>query len=75
MPAIKAFKRHPSIHSIMYLTDPTNAVILREIEDKQGNKKWVPCRTEGYPSWKHRFKCAWLVFTGRADALTWPEDQ
>lgn len=35
--------------------------------------EWVPARPEGYPSIFHRFRAAWLVFTGRADALVWDE--
>jgi hypothetical protein len=31
--------------------------------------RWVVCRALGYPSFRHRCYCAWLVFTGRADAL------
>ena len=36
--------------------------------------KWAPARPEGFFSLRNRLKCAWLVFTGRADALVWPED-
>lgn len=39
------------------------------------NEKWVSARPLGFSSFLHRFKCAWLVFTGQADALIWPEDQ
>lgn len=39
------------------------------------NEKWVPCRSEGLSSFKNKLKCAWLVFTGKADALVWPEGQ
>ena len=38
------------------------------------NGQWVPARPLGYYSFKNRLKCAWMVFTGRADALVWPED-
>lgn len=34
--------------------------------------RWVPARAFGYMSIGQRFKAAWLVFTGKADALTWP---
>jgi hypothetical protein len=34
--------------------------------------RYVPARPLGWQSWIMRFKAAWLVFTGRADALTWP---
>ena len=36
---------------------------------------WVPKRWEGYASLRNRFKCAWMVFTGKADALVWPGNQ
>lgn len=38
-------------------------------------KNWVPARPLGYASWRTRLKAAWLVFTGRADAVTWPQGQ
>lgn len=34
--------------------------------------RYVPARPIGWQSWTMRFKAAWLVFTGKADALTWP---
>jgi hypothetical protein len=34
--------------------------------------RWVPARALGYASIGQRIKAAWLVFTGKADALTWP---
>jgi hypothetical protein len=37
--------------------------------------KWYPARPLGYYSLRSRLKCAWLVFTGQADAVTWPEDE
>lgn len=42
------------------------------IPDGKGGTRWVPARSHGYASFFHRVRCAWLVFTGRADALTWP---
>ena len=42
---------------------------------KKINGLFVPARPMGYASFKQRFKCAWLVFTGKADALVWPGDQ
>lgn len=39
------------------------------------NDKWVPARPLGFSSWKYRLKATWLVFTGQADALIWPEGQ
>lgn len=51
---------------------------VRKIEETTAirvNRKYVPARPLGFPSIISRFKCAWMVFTGRADALIWPEDQ
>ena len=36
---------------------------------------WYPARPLGYDSIPHRLRCAWLVLTGRADAVVWPADQ
>ena len=36
---------------------------------------WMPKRPEfAYPKW-HRLRCAYLVFTGKADAVIWPGGQ
>ena len=37
--------------------------------------EWVPARPIGYFSLKNRIKCAFMVFTGKADALVWPKGQ
>lgn len=34
---------------------------------------WVPARPLGFDSIGSRVKAAWLVFTGKADAVVWPE--
>jgi len=39
------------------------------------NGKWVPARPLPLYSILHRLKATWLVFTGKCDALVWPEDQ
>lgn len=39
------------------------------------NNKWVPARPLGLYSLRNRLKLAWMVFTGKADALTWPGGQ
>lgn len=33
---------------------------------------FAPARPMGFASIQSRVKAAWLVFTGRADALIWP---
>jgi hypothetical protein len=35
--------------------------------------EWVPARPYGLYSLSNRFRLAWMVFTGKADALRWPE--
>ncbi len=37
--------------------------------------KWVPARALGNASIPYRLRAAWLVFTGKADALRWPGGQ
>jgi hypothetical protein len=39
-----------------------------------GNK-WHHARPLGYQSLWSRIYCAWLVFTGKADAVIWPGNQ
>jgi len=36
-----------------------------------GKEKWVVARGMGLQHWTQRWKCAWAVFTGKADALFW----
>jgi hypothetical protein len=36
------------------------------------NGCWVPARPLGLFSFRSRLRLAWMVFTGRADALVWP---
>lgn len=48
-----------------------------ECETAYINGKWVPARPVNwkYRTLKQRIKEAWYVFTGKADAFIWPEDQ
>ncbi len=36
---------------------------------------WVPARPIGLFSLCHRLRCAWLVFTGKADIVIWADNQ
>ena len=56
----------PNIYTLAALTQTSqrNSVKLRGL--------WVPARPLGYTGIGRRFKAAWLVFTGRADAVVWP---
>lgn len=57
---------------------PSIRTVESVIKDAQENQcglpdgRWVPARSEGYASFLHRLKATWLVFTGRADAITYP---
>lgn len=49
--------------------------VIRTAADAQcglPDGRYVPARPMAYQSWGMRWKAAWLVFTGRADALLWP---
>lgn len=37
--------------------------------------RWVPARPLGFYGVTHRFRAAWMVFTGKADAVVWPGNQ
>lgn len=39
------------------------------------DNQWVPMRPLGYGGIVRRIKLAWMVFTGKADAVTWPGNQ
>jgi hypothetical protein len=60
--------KSPSVHKVidlmMFAKD--NVTCIRG--------HWVPARPLGLASIINRIKCAWLVFTGKADAVIWPED-
>jgi hypothetical protein len=37
--------------------------------------KWYPARPLGFYSMGTRIRAAWMVFTGKADAVIWPVGQ
>lgn len=39
------------------------------------NGKWVPARPIGYCPWPMKLRAVWLVLTGKADLVRWPEGQ
>lgn len=67
-----AYRKAPSIHSLEHLRSNE----LTQCSSKSpGFDYYVPARPEGYSSLRHRIKVAWEVFTGRADAVRWPQNQ
>ncbi len=50
-------------------------ISANELSTEVEKGKWVPARPIGAFGIIHRLKATWLVFTGRADAVTWPNGQ
>lgn len=44
-------------------------------KSSKDNVRWVPARPIGFFGLRHRFKCAWMAFTGKADLIKWPQGQ
>lgn len=61
-------KQAPNIWGIQDLTE---YVTERETLTEVAEGRWEPARPLGFYSLENRLKAAWLVFTGRADALLW----
>jgi hypothetical protein len=59
--------RHPSMIGAVTLKENKDAVLIKD--------RWVPARPLGRQTFTNRLRCTWLVFTGKADALVWPEKQ
>ena len=68
LPAI--FEKCPNVWRLKDLIITANE-LSTEIE----KGKWVQARPMGAFGFRHRCRAAWLVFTGRADAVTWPNNQ
>jgi len=65
----RLFENAPNHHTLEHIRDiAVEPDTMREISPS----RWVPARPMGFDSWGTRFKLAWMVFTGKADALTWP---
>jgi hypothetical protein len=45
---------------------------LNECQAEIGGKVYAPARALGWGGLFNRFRAAWLVFKGDADALIWP---
>lgn len=64
-----------SVHNLViyYCSKSTTQVGIASPTENDPNKVlWSPARPMGLPSLSERFKAAWLVFTGKADAVKWP---
>lgn len=64
-----AFRRDPNLWRLADLIDSAKTC-GRSFD----GRAYMPARPEGFSSWRSSLRLAWLVFTGRADAVVWPED-
>lgn len=71
----KRWKKYPSLYKVEYIMDLGNPDSENPKTATQVDGKWVPARSEGYASLRHRISVAWEVFTGKADAIRWPGGQ
>ncbi len=62
-------KKYPNIFFLKDLLEMVDTV------STEINGKWIPARPLGYPTLGSRLKAAWMVFTGKADAVVWPGEQ
>jgi hypothetical protein len=62
----------PSLWSLKALMEHVNN---GQSQSSADGKNWVPARPLGFYSMTERARLAWMVFTGKADALTWPQGQ
>lgn len=48
---------------------------LDTVTNKYANGAWYPARPIGFYSLTSRLRLAWMVFTGKSDAVVWPGEQ
>lgn len=61
--------RAPVLYSLRYLRSDHAVSVTRST-----TRGWCIARPDGLNSLYERLRCTWLVFTGKADAVRWPED-
>ena len=65
-------RRTPSIYKLENLY---NMVARNDVSCGLPDGRYVPARPLGFQSARYRLRAAWLVWTGRADAVVWPGGQ
>lgn len=66
----------PKVYDLLPLVKQVNeTTTMVSISTGPHSVAWVPCRGINFSSIPTRLKAAWLVFTGKADAVVWPGDQ
>lgn len=66
---MKKYNNSPNIWTTRSLVDHINNGVQCMFPDG----RIAPSRPLGLDNFPARFKAAWLVFTGKADAVTWDE--
>lgn len=61
--------------SILYMSRQFLETCQELMARAPGAPGYVPARPLGWSSIRVRLRAAWLVFTGKADALVWEQDQ
>lgn len=61
-----AVNQYPNILSVRTVIQSAS-IVSTQLSDG----RYVPARPIGWQSWHIRFRAAWLVFRGDADALVW----
>lgn len=61
----------------IYTPEQIRSDMTRSVSCGLPDGRYVACRPEGWGglSLRLRLRCAWLVFTGRADVLRWEKGQ
>lgn len=60
----------------LYTLEELNHTLQMGVSSSKDGKTYVPARPLGfYSSLSERFRLAKLVFTGKADALVWSQEQ
>lgn len=63
-------KKAPNLWNLEHLMADLSEASMAQI-----GESWVPSRPLGFYSLWSRLNLAWMVFTGKADALLWPGGQ
>jgi hypothetical protein len=64
-------KKQPTLYTLEGLLRTAGG----DVQSSNDGKIWVPARPVGFHSIANRLRCTWAVFTGRADAVIWPQGQ
>jgi hypothetical protein len=54
---------------------PQQVARLRSEVKTEIGGQWMEARPEGFASIRNHLRAAWLVLTGKADAVVWPGGQ